>query len=95
MHGYDLKWSGLTALRGVFDASVTDAIPDLPKDSAFWWSPTNTFFASRLGKNTFAILGSIPANPKDPQAPLRDIVHWDEAAKVELLRDTYAVSFPS
>ena len=31
---FKLEWSGWTAFRSVFDASLVDSIPDLPEDSA-------------------------------------------------------------
>ncbi|TVY84773.1 Salicylate hydroxylase [Lachnellula suecica] len=86
---YQLKWSGWTAFRSVFDASLVEGIPDLPPDSTHWWGPGTNFFASRLGKNSFTVVGGVNGNPKDPSAPLKD-VHWDQEASVKLLRDKYA-----
>ncbi|RDW73566.1 hypothetical protein BP6252_07473 [Coleophoma cylindrospora] len=85
---FQLKWSGWTAFRAVFDTSLTDSIPDLPEDSTHWWGPDTNFFASRLGKNTYTVVGGAHANPDDPNAPFKD-TRWDQEASVKLLRDKY------
>ncbi|KAH8803526.1 monooxygenase [Xylogone sp. PMI_703] len=86
---FKLQWSGWTAFRGVFDASLTDSIPDLPPDSTHWWGPDTNFFASRLGRNTYTVVGGTLSDPSDPEALFKD-VSWDEEANVKLLRDKYA-----
>jgi hypothetical protein len=88
---FQLKWSGWTAFRGVFDASLTDSIPNLPPDSTHWWGPDTNFFASRLGKNAYTVVGGIHSEPSDPNAMFKD-VSWDQEADVKLLREKYAVS---
>ena len=75
----------------MFDASLVEGIPDLPQDSAHWWGPESTFFSSPLGKNLYTVVGGVYADPEDENAMLKD-VNWDEEARVELLRERYAVS---
>jgi salicylate hydroxylase len=87
---FQLKWSGRTAFRAVFDASLADAIPDLPPDSTHWWGPDTSFFASRLGKNAYTVVGGIDSDPSAPDARFKD-VSWDQEADVKLLREKYAV----
>lgn len=63
-------------------------MPDLPEDSTHWWGPKTTFFASRLGKNAFTVVGGVY---KDPEVDDVNVL-WDQEADVKLLRDGYAVS---
>jgi salicylate hydroxylase len=91
--GYKLKWSGWTAFRSVFDFSLAEFIPDLPPDSTHWWGPETNFFASRLGKNTYTVVGGFNGNPEDPNAKYRDVA-WDQEASVEQFREKYTVSQP-
>lgn len=86
---FQLKWSGQTAFRAIFDASLVDSIPDLPPDSTHWWGPDTNFFASRLGKNTYTVVGGIYSGPLDPNAKFKD-VFWDQEADVQLLKEKYA-----
>jgi salicylate hydroxylase len=88
---FKLEWSGWTAFRSVFDASLVDSIPDLPEDSAHWWGPDTNFFSSRLGRNMYTVVGGVAADPEDPDARFKN-VSWDESGDVELLRETYVVS---
>ncbi|KIM94710.1 hypothetical protein OIDMADRAFT_60487 [Oidiodendron maius Zn] len=83
-----LKWSGWTAFRAVFDTSLAASIPNLPEDSTHWWGPDTNFFASRLGKNAFTVVGGIHSNPDDPDAAYKG-VSWDQEANVKLLREKY------
>jgi salicylate hydroxylase len=83
-----LKWSGWTAFRAIFDASLIESVPNVPEDSTHWWGPTTTFFASKLGKNTFTVVGGVY---QDPEVENVKVV-WDQAANIALLRDAYAVS---
>jgi salicylate hydroxylase len=85
---FQLAWSGSTAFRSVFPASLVESIPDLPPDSTHWWGPTTSFFASRLGKNTYTVVGGVWEDPKNPSTLIKD-VNWDEEASVQLLRDGY------
>lgn len=87
MPDFKLKWSGWTAFRAVFDRSLVESIPDVPDDSAHWWGPDTTFFASYLGKNAFTVVGGVY---KDPEAEDAN-VEWDQEASVKLLRDIYTV----
>lgn len=75
----------------MFDASLTESIPDVPLDSTHWLGPNTNFFASRLGKNTYTVVGGVNADPKDSSAILKN-AEWDQEASVSLLRDIYSVS---
>lgn len=88
---FKLHWSGWTAFRATFDASLVESIPDLPEDSSHWWGPTTTFFASRLGKNSYTTVGSVNGDPDDLNAPYRN-VSWDEDASLQAFRQIYTVS---
>jgi len=87
---FELKWSGWTAFRGTFDASLVELIPDLPEDSTHWWGPTTSFFASQLGKNSFSTVGSVFGDPEDPIALYKD-VSWDEDASLKAFQELYKV----
>lgn len=88
---FALKWSGWTAFRAVFDTSLATSVPDLPADSTHWWGPDTSFFASRLGKNTFTVVGGVLSDPNDPDALYKG-VSWNGEANVKLLQEKYAVS---
>lgn len=87
---FELKWSGWTAFRATFDASLVESIPDLPEDSTHWWGPTTSFFSSRLGKNSFSTVGSVFGDPEDPKA-LYNYVSWDEDASLQAFQELYKV----
>jgi salicylate hydroxylase len=91
---FKLKWSGLTSFRAVFDASLVESIPGLPEDTVHWVGPETTLFSSKLGKNMYTVVGNSNEDPEDPAAVFKKI-EWDEEAKVEILRKTYAVSLLS
>lgn len=88
---FKLLWSGWTAYRTCFDATLTESIPNLPEDSIHWWGPKTSFFSSRLGKNSYTVVGSINADPENPDAQLKH-ASWDDKASVQDFRDLYAVS---
>jgi salicylate hydroxylase len=88
---FKLKWSGWTAYRTCFDAKLTEGIKDLPEDSIHWWGPKTTFFSSKLGRNSYTVVGSINADPENPDAQLKD-AEWDEKASLEAFRDLFSVS---
>jgi salicylate hydroxylase len=85
-----LKWSGWTAFRAVFDYSLVENIPNVPQDSTHWWGPDTNFFASRLGKNTFTVVGGVQADPSNPRASYGD-VEWNQEANVKILSEIYKV----
>lgn len=84
-----LKWGGLVSFRGVFDYDLVKGIPDLPLDSIHWWGPSKSFFASKLGKNKYTVVGSLNVNPEEPN-PFNDVT-WDQEASVKLFRDLFSV----
>ncbi|OWO97775.1 monooxygenase [Marssonina coronariae] len=88
---FELKWSGHTAFRGIFDASLVDSIDGVPLDSTHWWGPDTNFFATRLAQNLFTVQGGIYADPEDPVAisKFRDGAPWDQEANIKILREKY------
>jgi salicylate hydroxylase len=90
---FELEWSGHTAFRGIFDASLVKDIEGVPLDSTHWWGPETNFFATRLAQNRFTVQGGIYADPQDPVAiaKFRDGGHWDKQADINLLREKYLV----
>ena len=66
-------------------------IPDLPLDSNHWWGPNTTFFASKLGKGKYTVVGGINVDPDKANEPLGN-VKWDQEASLKLFKDIYAVS---
>ncbi len=40
----------------------------------------------------YTVVGGVAADPKDPNARFKEVT-WDETGDVELLRETYAVSY--
>ncbi|PBP18039.1 salicylate 1-monooxygenase [Diplocarpon rosae] len=89
---FELEWSGHTAFRGIFDASLVESIEGVPLDSTHWWGPDTNFFATRLAQNLFTVQGGIYADPEDPVAiaKFRDGALWDHESNVKLLREKYA-----
>ncbi|KAI9733942.1 MAG: hypothetical protein M1834_002597 [Cirrosporium novae-zelandiae] len=85
---YQLKWTGRVVFRSIFDASLTDDIPDLPSDSTHWWGSTNTFFASPLGKNKFTIVGDYNTDPDSPNARYKH-TSWNDEGDIADLRNIY------
>jgi salicylate hydroxylase len=53
-----------------------------------WWGPNTNFFASRLGKNKYTVVGGVHVDPDNPNASFKD-AEWDHNASIELLRDKY------
>lgn len=91
---FELEWSGHTAFRGIFPASLVENIEGVPLDSTHWWGPDTNFFATRLARDLFTVQGGIYADPKDPVAiaKFRDGAPWDQEANVKLLQEKYVVS---
>ncbi|EKD20500.1 uncharacterized protein L3040_004212 [Drepanopeziza brunnea f. sp. 'multigermtubi'] len=89
---FELEWSGHTAFRGIFDASLVEPIEGVPLDSTHWWGPDTNFFATRLARDLFTVQGGIYADPADPVAiaKFRDGAPWDQEANVKLLKEKYA-----
>ncbi|OAL22274.1 hypothetical protein AYO22_07318 [Fonsecaea multimorphosa] len=85
---FQLSYTNRTALRATFDMSLVEHIPDLPIDSTHWWGQDRNFFASRLGRNQFTVVGMYnPANL--PQGYDSDIGSWNDVGSVELFRELY------
>ncbi|KAK5689609.1 hypothetical protein LTR97_012782 [Elasticomyces elasticus] len=84
------QWTGWVAFRSVFEASrVAHIDPDLTNEASHWWAPDRTFFASRLGKDLFAIVGSWQSDPAAADAPFKTAT-WDAEGDIELLKEFYA-----
>ncbi|KAK4966145.1 hypothetical protein LTR42_011305 [Elasticomyces elasticus] len=63
----------------------------VPTSQPQWtgWAPDRTFFASRLGKDLFAIVGSWQSDPAAADAPFKTAT-WDAEGDIELLKEFYA-----
>jgi len=84
---HKLKWTGRIALRTTFDASLVEGIPDLPADSSHWWGLDTTFFASKLGKNQYTVVGNWDPKLRPGRDPAT--ISWDDEGDVKLLREIY------
>ncbi|KKA16259.1 hypothetical protein T310_10161 [Rasamsonia emersonii CBS 393.64] len=83
-----LRWTGRIFMRSTFDASLVEGkVPDLPPDSTHWWGPRENFFASKLGKNQFTVVGSY-IDKRSPEELERQ-VSWDQEGDIKLLRERY------
>jgi salicylate hydroxylase len=89
---FRLRYTNRTALRATFDASLVDNISDLPADSMHWWGPDRNFFASKLGRGLFTVVGMYnPANLPEEYSTHQnnDIQTWNDEGSVELFRDLF------
>jgi salicylate hydroxylase len=75
----------------VFDYSLVESIPDIPQDSTHWWGTDTSFFASRLGKNLFTVVGGVQDDPNNPFALYKN-ASWDQGANTKILSYIYSVS---
>ena len=91
MPDLELKWTWWTAFRSVFDYSLVESIPDIPQDSTHWWGIDTSFFASRLGRNLFTVVGGVQDDPNNPLAPYKNASR-DQGANTKVLRDIYSVN---
>lgn len=83
------KWTGWVAFRSVFDADLLP--PDLGEaleEANHWWSPERTFFASKLGRNLFTIVGGSHEDPGDSSALYKYAV-WNSDGNVEIVKALY------
>lgn len=80
------KWTGWTAFRSVFDFNLVSHIDqEVLAEANHWWGPDRTFFASRLGKNFFTIVGG---NYSDPAKAAQDAI-WNTSGDLEVLKEYY------
>ncbi|KIW12675.1 hypothetical protein PV08_09953 [Exophiala spinifera] len=89
---FELSYTNRTALRATFDVSLVENIPGLPLDSMHWWGPDRNFFASRLGRNQFTVVGMYnPSNlPEGFQGHKDNAINtWNDEGSVELFRELY------
>lgn len=89
---FKLSYTNKTALRATFDTSLVEDIPGLPEDSMHWWGADKNFFASRLGRNQYTVVGMY--NPADlPERYRNDqdntIKTWNDEGSVELFRELF------
>lgn len=82
------QWTGWVAFRSVFDAKLVEHIPGVLDEANHWWGPDRTFFASRLGKNLFTIVGGNHSDPNTPDAPYKDSV-WNSDDSVDAVKGLY------
>jgi salicylate hydroxylase len=80
------KRTGWVAFRSVFDARLVEHIPEVLEEAN--WGPDRTFFASRLGKGLFTVVGGYQGDPDDPNSPYKDAV-WNEEDDVKVLKEFY------
>lgn len=88
------KWTGWVAFRSVFDAKLVEHIPTVTDEANHWWGPDRTFFASRLGKDLFTIVGGNYSDPNAPDALYKDSV-WNSQGDLETLKGLYQDWHPS
>lgn len=81
-------WTGRVAFRSVFDVKLVEHIPGVLEEASHWWGPDRTFFASRLGKDVFTIVGGNQSDPNAPDAPYKDSI-WNTDESVESVREMY------
>lgn len=89
---FRLSYTNKTALRATFDFSLVENVPNLPVDSTHWTGPDRNFFASRLGRNQFTVVGMY--NPTDLPKGYNSqqdngIKTWNDEGSVELFRDLF------
>ncbi|EGR44699.1 uncharacterized protein TRIREDRAFT_111881 [Trichoderma reesei QM6a] len=85
---YKLRFSGKVFVRSTFDASLVEGkVPDLPADAAHWWGTKDTFFASRLGKGLYTVVGAYDDGRSVEE--LEKSITWDQAGNVQFLKEKY------
>ncbi|KAI5362650.1 putative FAD-binding domain, FAD/NAD(P)-binding domain superfamily [Septoria linicola] len=82
------RWTGWVAFRSVFDAKLVQHIPGALDEAVHWWGPERTFFASRLGKDLFTIVGGNYSDPDAPDAPF-SAASWNSEGSLDTLKDFY------
>jgi salicylate hydroxylase len=89
------RWTGWVAFRSVFSADLLPPDFDASLEEAnHWWSSERTFFASKLGKNLFTIVGGWHSNPEHSDAAYKDAV-WNSEGDIEALKDLYKSWHPT
>lgn len=82
------KWSGWVAWRAVFDAKLVEDVDGVLDEASHWWGHQTTFFASRLGRRLFTIVGGHYSNPDAPDALYKDAV-WNSDCDKQVMREKY------
>ena len=82
------EWTGWVAFRSVFDAKLVEHIPGVLDEANHWWGPERTFFASKLGRGLFTIVGGWQGDPDAPYAPYKDST-WNSNGDLVVLKDYY------
>ncbi|KAK8146309.1 hypothetical protein G3M48_003257 [Beauveria asiatica] len=85
---YHLKFTGKVFARSTFDASLVEGkIPGLPLDAVHWWGPSNSFFASKLGKGQYTTVGAYQDSRSGEE--LDKAITWNQTGNVAHFRETY------
>ncbi|KAH8716491.1 6-hydroxynicotinate 3-monooxygenase [Beauveria bassiana] len=85
---YHLKFTGKVFVRSTFDASLVEGkIPDLPLDAVHWWGPSDSFFASRLGKGQYTTVGAYQDSRSGEE--LDKAITWNQTGNVAYFREKY------
>lgn len=83
------KWTGWVAFRSVFSADLLPPDFDAALEEAnHWWSSERTFFASKLGRNLFTIVGGWHSDPEDPDAAYKDAT-WNSDGDIKVVKTLY------
>ena len=76
------------AFRSVFDAKLVEHIPGALDEAVHWWGHDRTFFASKMGKDLYSIVGGNYSDPDAIDAPYKDAT-WNSEGSLETLKDFY------
>ncbi|KAF1732214.1 6-hydroxynicotinate 3-monooxygenase [Beauveria bassiana] len=82
------SFTGKVFVRSTFDASLVEGkIPDLPLDAVHWWGPSDSFFASRLGKGQYTTVGAYQDSRSGEE--LDKAITWNQTGNVAYFREKY------
>ncbi|KAM3543912.1 hypothetical protein ARSEF1564_003133 [Beauveria bassiana] len=82
------SFTGKVFVRSTFDASLVEGkIPDLPLDAVHWWGPSDSFFASRLGKGQYTTVGAYQDSRSGEE--LDKAITWNQTGNVAHFREKY------
>ncbi|KAK4542351.1 hypothetical protein LTR36_006807 [Oleoguttula mirabilis] len=83
------KWTGWVAFRSVFDAKLVEHIPGVLEEANHWWGHDRTFFASRLGRDLFTVVGGWHGDPDAHAGSPYQASTWNSDGDVAVLREYY------
>ncbi|PMB70007.1 6-hydroxynicotinate 3-monooxygenase [Beauveria bassiana] len=82
------SFTGKVFVRSTFDASLVEGkIPDLPLDAVHWWGPSDSFFASRLGKGQYTTVGAYQDSRSGEE--LDKAITWNQTGNVAHFKEKY------